>query len=131
MDSHTLHPYGFKKWYKLTDIRSGKIVPPSKPGVYVLRLEHSFGRLKGESDILYIGSTDNIQHRIIENYLGGRGGKTTQRIYYYIFRRKYLESIEISWVISNCPKQLEKELLKKYEEEHHELPPWNRASPNK
>ena len=130
MDSYTLYKYGFKNWYKLTDIRLGEITPPSEPGTYVLRLNRSFGRLRGQSDILYIGSTSNIYHRIIENYLEGRGGKTTQRIRYYIFDREYLELIEISWVTTDNPKQLEEELLKKYEEEHHELPPWNRALPS-
>ncbi len=130
MDSDTLCKYGFKNWYRLRDISSGEITPPSESGVYVLRLNRSFGRLKGESDILYIGSTSDIYQRIVENYLEGRGGKTTQRIRYYIFDREYLELIEISWVTSINPKQLEEELLKKYEEEHHELPPWNRTLPS-
>jgi len=127
MDSHSLLQYGFKDWYKLVDVMLGKAVLPSTSGVYVLRLKHHFGRLRGESDILYIGSTNDIQHRIIENFLKGKGGETTQRIHDYLFSKGYLESVEISWVIRDDYEDLEKKLLKEYEDQHHELPPWNRA----
>ena len=39
-----------------------------KVGVYVFRLNRRFGRLKGESDILYVGHTENLEHRFIDNY---------------------------------------------------------------
>jgi len=62
----------------------GRILPPSKPGVYVLRLKHHFGRLRGSSDILYIGNADNISRRIVKDFLRHENGKTAERIYDYI-----------------------------------------------
>ena len=97
-------------------------------GVYVFRLDRCFGRLHGESDILYIGSNERsgtLYHRFIDNYLGGRGGMTTQRIHHNLLERGYKTKVMVSWFVTH-DFGLERTLLKRYEEEHHELPPWNR-----
>jgi len=127
LDSASLEKYGFKEWYKLIDIRKGVVDVPVAPTVYVIRFNRKFGRLKGESDILYIGSTSDLHHRIVENYLRGRGGKTVKRIRKYLLNKGYLEVAEVSWIVTENHEELENRLLKEYEEYHHELPPWNRA----
>ncbi len=127
MDFTSLQKYGFKEWYRLTDIIKGIVEVPITPATYALRLDHKFGRLRGSSDLLYIGSTSNLHFRIIENYLGGRGDKTTKRIRDYLFNKGYLEATEVSWIITQNYEKIESKLLAEYEKEHHELPPWNRA----
>jgi len=130
MDSCSLIRYGFLKWYRLLDIKYGSVDIPSSPGVYVFRLDRCFGRLQGSSDILYIGHAKNLCERILENHLRGKGGKTTKRIHYYLCKMNYLEYVEVSWITTDSVKDsigMEKLLLKEYEKDHHELPPWNRA----
>jgi len=125
-----LERYGFGKWHRLIDIKKGVIKCPKNietGAVYIIRLNRKFGRLKGESDILYIGSTGDLHDRIVENFLRGRGGKTTKRIHDYLVHKGYLNVAEVSWVFSENYEELEDKLLKVYEEDHHELPPWNRA----
>lgn len=125
MNSQDLTKYGFYVWIPLSEIAISKEAP-SEPGVYILRLKRSFGRLVGNSDILYIGSTTDINHRLLKNFIGGKGGKTTQRIHYYLIEMGYLNNVEVSWKLTSDYKSLEKELLRIYEKDHHELPPWNR-----
>ena len=120
-----MNSYSIKEivnWINFSTIDGSEV--PSVKGVYVFKTEEQFCRLKGESNILYIGYTDNLQRRLIENYKKGKGGKTTQRIRSYI-NDTYSEIAKIGW-IENAPKEKEVELLKWYEKDHHELPPWNR-----
>ena len=124
MNSKDLKIYGFEVWMPL-DEQMIKSLPPEH-GVYVMRLNRVFGRLKGESDILYVGSTDDLHQRIVNNYWRGRGGETTKRIRNYLFSKNYLSQVEVSWVVCQSPKNLEAKILERYENEHHELPPWNR-----
>ena len=126
MDSKVLEEYGFTRWYGMVEISKNKNIVPPQAGVYIFRLKWSFGRLRERSDILYIGSSENLYDRIVWNYLERHGGKTTQRIHNYLFKKGYLKDVEVSWVITNSYNELESKLLGIYEEEHHELPPWNR-----
>jgi hypothetical protein len=89
-----------------------------------------FGRLRGKSDIIYIGKTEGqngIKGRLA-NYFRkpGKTQWTNQRIYNLVQRYNW----EVSWCLTEKPQDLERILLKKYEEEHDELPPLNRASRN-
>jgi len=110
-------------WKKFKNIQENNI--PGKKGLYVLRLNERFGRLKGSSDILYIGWSENLRHRLWDNYKTGTGGGTTQRVHNYLKKKDYSERVEIGWEVG-VPRDKEKRLLKQYEQEHHELPPWNR-----
>ncbi|WP_017980964.1 GIY-YIG nuclease family protein [Methanocaldococcus villosus] len=126
MKSDNLSNYGFNTWKKLSELREEDI--PEKPGVYVLRLNKTFGRLIGKSDILYIGSTKNLRRRIWENYIeGGENQKgTAKRIHDYLTKKGYLNEVEVSWVIHENYREVERKLREDYENDHHELPPWNR-----
>ncbi len=104
----------------------------SKPAVYVLLQEREFGRLRGSSRILYIGSTGQF---------GGRSETCRLRIYRYpngrhakeIRRRVKLlidsgAKVTLSWkyvMTKDAAKKQERRLLSQYREEHHELPPFN------
>lgn len=125
MDSKDLEKFGFKEWIAFSELPNKQV--PDESGVYILRLNKKFNRLVGESDILYIGSNPRngtLHFRLIENYLRGRGGKTTQRIHSYLVHKGYKEKVSVSWVTKKL--EMEKKLREQYEQEHHEFPPWNR-----
>lgn len=124
MNSESLEEYGFKGWYPLNKITVSD-VPYKQSGVYAIKLKTALERKIGKSDILYVGSSDNLSRRIFGNHLGGVGGKTTQRIHKSLFEEGYLEKTEISWVITEN-RGMEKDLRFKYFQEHKELPLWNK-----
>ena len=128
MDSKELEKrYGIKLWCKLSDdLNDLKQKIPKEPVVYALRLNRYLEMVKGKSDILYIGSSKDLQKRIIENYLKGVGGQTTKRIHKYLIERKYKNFIEVGLKRTKDYKNLEKKLLDKFEKDHDQLPPWNR-----
>jgi len=114
---------GFINWYRFKEIEKNSIY--KKKGVYILKYDKLFGRLKGESDILYIGHTTNFCDRFVKNYLNGTGGPTTQRIHNYLISNNYVDKVKVSWIYTTNF-EIEIELREKYEKEHHEFPPWNR-----
>jgi len=127
MDSGELKNYGVKLWYKLSDdLGNLKQKIPKEPGVYVFKLNRYLEKVKGKSDILYIGSSKNLQKRIINNYLKGNGGLTTKRIHNYLIKRNYINFVEVGWEITKNYKNLEKKLRNKFDKDHDQLPPWNR-----
>ncbi len=117
----------FPLWHLLNQIRSDQV--PQLPGTYILRLAGAkcIGRLKGVSDILYIGSTVNLRRRIYQIVHPGPTQWTNKRISKLM--QKY--QIEIAWCgklpHSLDPGEFEKRLLKDYQQDHDELPPLNAA----
>jgi hypothetical protein len=103
-------------------------------GVYAFRLKTEFGRLRGKSNILYIGqcnqnaninSRPGIWHRL-QNYRQNNDGASR--------RLKEVEksfggssSIEYSYVICDNPRKVEEALLADYYAKHLEFPPLNRS----
>lgn len=104
----------------------------SGPAVYVLLHEHPFGRLRGESRVLYIGST---------GMLGGDSDSCRLRIYRYpngphareLRRRTQLLvdsgfTLTFQWKAAETKEAsitLESRLIEQYVEKHWELPPFN------
>lgn len=102
-------------------------------GIYAFRLKHKFGRLKGESAVLYIGKCEHnpernkrpgIWHRL-QNYRQNNEGASK--------RLKEIErayggrsNIEYSYVKCRDPRLVEQELLADYYSKHLEFPPLNR-----
>jgi len=98
-------------------------------GVYIIRTDKSFGRLKGSSDILYIGKTNakgGFKTRMKQYFNPGPSQLTNIRIKNFLSNNRVF--MEISFLKNNDPESLERDLLKKYVEEHLELPPFNRNS---
>jgi excinuclease UvrABC nuclease subunit len=128
MDSKELRKrYGIRFWCKLSDdLDDLKQKIPIESGIYVFKLNRYLEKLKSKSDILYIGSSKNLQKRIINNYLKGRGGPTTKRIHSYLIKRNYINFVEVGWKITKNYKNLEVELINKFDKDHDQLPPWNR-----
>jgi len=116
MDSSDLRIYGFTSWIKLSELEKNKGhgIPEKKSGVYVFRLDRKFGRLVGESDILYIGISDDLRKKIYNDYILGedirKDYKTIQRIHTYLDDLKYLDKVEVSYITLEDLKNLIKEL---------------------
>lgn len=102
-------------------------------GVYAFRLKSKFGRLRGESDVLYIGMCNQnpevnqrpgIWHRL-KNYRQSNNG-ASQRLKEVetIFGGK--SNVEYSYVVCENPRAVEKALLADYYAKHLEFPPLNR-----
>jgi len=102
---------------------------PGQHGIYIFRMAQSkrFGRLKGESDILYIGSTKGgrgLRGRLQQYLHPGPTQWTNKRI--HEMAKKY--DMEIGWCLCEEASNLELQLLHRYFEDHDELPPLNHAS---
>ena len=126
MDSMQLNQFGkeFSNWYTFDEQTLENA--PKQIGVYVMRKAggQCFGRLNGESDILYVGKTS------------ARGG-LRQRLRMYLYRKPrtgtdkrihdFVEktTIEVAWCLCDKPEHFEYSLLWQYFGEHDELPPLN------
>jgi hypothetical protein len=117
---------GFGSWrpFESRNVREA----PQVIGVYVLRKADGklVCRLRGESDILYIGSTTSkggLRQRLVQYFHPGPTQWTNQRI--NSFLKKY--AMEVAWCPTSEPINLEHDLLRKYLSDHDELPPFNHA----
>lgn len=105
---------------------------PEQAGVYALSLRRKIERVKGITDILYIGETNDLRNRmkkygggwIKEEGTGHRICESLQRLRESVdLLFKLEENIEINKTVK------EKKLLKEFLKVHHELPPLNRNGP--
>jgi excinuclease UvrABC nuclease subunit len=117
---------GLSDWFKFDEqlLR----LAPEQSGVYIFRHAGAkmFGRLRGESDILYIGSTEShggLKQRFSHYLHPGPTQWTNQRI--HDLSKRY--PLEIAWFVCDNPINIENSLLKQYLSEHDELPPLNHA----
>lgn len=111
---------------------------PQKPGVYIFRLIRgaTLARLKGNSDIIYIGSTKKGKRTLrdrLKDHLSPRGDKRDTG---YRLKRVTNEvgSLEVAWRVFDChdsAQACERQLLKRFEQDHIELPPLNRQETGK
>jgi hypothetical protein len=131
MNSNTIACYGFNQWSLFSlESKNGLLGCLTKQtGVYVIRYEKNFGRLKGCSDILYIGSTINrkgMWKRIGQYFDPDPTQVTNKRIHEFLKRHI---PMEISFIYLEVPERLESQLLQEYITDHDELPPLNRNLP--
>ena len=102
---------------------------PKQHGIYIFRMARGecFRRLKGESDIFYIGSAEGsrgLKGRLQQYLRPGPTQFTNKRIHAKV--KKY--GMEIAWCPFEEASNLELQLLHRYLEDHDELPPLNHAS---
>jgi hypothetical protein len=76
-------------------------------GSYVIREIES-------GEVVYIGSTGRLRRRLFGNHLGGVGGDTTQRIHEEEFAGDAVARLEMTWVVTDEWKALEKELKRQF-----------------
>ena len=117
---------GMSEWVKWSGRTVGRA--PRTPGVYVLRLANmAVPRLKGESDIVYVGSTSRGRGTIRQRLR--RHGCATQPGRSMLNRvRSEVGEIDLAWKSLATHTQalfMESQLLEKYLADHLELPPLN------
>jgi hypothetical protein len=122
MNSTTLREMGFTEWYPLKNLSFSNL-PYNKSSVFVIIDKTLSG--KTVSDVIYVGRSKKPTKRILGGYISGYGGKSSQNINKRLFDEGYIEKSAISWVLSDNPKAMQKELLSKFQEEHGEHPIWN------
>ena len=114
----------FSEWMIFTK----ELIPdlPTGKGSFVFRKVggEQVKRTKGESDILYIGSTvteSSLRNRLEYFFKPRKKSSTENRINSYLWKNQ----IELTYIIETKPGEIEQQLLKQYEKEHSELPPFN------
>lgn len=107
---------------------SKDLVPnlPNDKGSYVFRTVggNCISRVKGESDILYIGSTVRMlgmRKRLRLFFNPSKKSSTDNRINSYLWKNQ----MELSYIIEAQPGDIEHQLLNQYQNEHFEVPPLN------
>ena len=113
---------GFSECQPLKTLTFSKL-PLDKSSVIVIFDQELAG--KPETDILYIGRTKKPLKRILGGYLAGYGGKNTKKINQMLFDDGYIEKAAISWMLTEKPRMMQKELLAKFKEDHGKIPAWN------
>jgi hypothetical protein len=98
-------------------------------GVYVFKLNRNLSTInKKETDIIYIGQSIDLRHRIWNEYISGDGLKLNGTAYrlHKLIQTKYLGEIKVGYKKCEKSKEEEKRLLTEFVEEHDQLPSWNR-----
>jgi hypothetical protein len=137
MLSRDLKRLGFGTWTKVVedydDNRDLILKLPKDEGIYVVRADKPISRIKGQSDIVYIGR-GRIQSRIQQllrshlpiNYRNYLTKHTAREAFERTLNETELE-LEFSYVIVDMEEvgETESELLKLYCKDHIEPPPCN------
>jgi len=122
MNSKTLIETGFIEWFPLKTLTHSNL--PSDKGAVIIIVDKELSG-KPESDILYIGRTKKPVKRILGGYLAGYGGKNSKKVNQMLFDKGYIDRVAISWILTDKPRIMQKELLAKFKEDHGGLPIWN------
>lgn len=94
--------------------------------VYIWVTEKEIPRLRGKSNILYIGKTNRSLYRRHAKYAGTKRSRLNWNIYIHI--RLNYGKIRIFYTKCKEPKKKESKFLSNYLKAHLEHPPLNRAS---
>lgn len=102
---------------------------PNLPGVYVFRLAgRPFGRLQGQSDVIYVGTTAKKGKSTVRSRLKQHSGQQDRR--HWLQRvPSQISPLEVAWIVCQERHEAllrESNLLREYMEDHIELPPGNR-----
>jgi excinuclease UvrABC nuclease subunit len=131
LKSHDLTRAGFCNWRAFNPRGRKELLrdAPKSFGVYAIRRDTDFSRIRSASDIVYIGSAtnqDGLWRRIGQFFSPGHLQSTNKRILALIGETV---NYQIAWLLTDTKakaKALESELLEHYEQEHGELPPENK-----
>ncbi len=119
----------WSEWHPL-DLQSLKVPVPNSPGIYEVRTDFEFGRLRGSSSIIYIGSaTPSLKKRLLDERIG-KPDRYLSRAEKWL--RQAGHALEFRYAtLANGPtaRRLEADRLRECEEEHWELPPGNASLP--
>lgn len=94
--------------------------------VYVWATERPIPRLRGESNIIYIGKTDQSLSQRHSQYATSEGTGDNWARYDHIIRK--FGAIRVFYSVQPNPTDAERMLLRKYFDDHLDIPPLNRRS---
>ena len=117
----------WSKWYQFNQPSLDKYVP-NAPGIYEIRTDYKFGRLKGSSRTVNIGMAVNLKQRLGSRLIDPRRNWTLeeQRLMQkgHGFEFRYANAVTREVI-----RKMENDALFEYFTEHWELPPGNRVFP--
>jgi len=123
-----MNSWNWSPWYPM-DPSSSNIAVPDSSGIYEIRTDYEFGRLRGNSTLIYIGSAASLRRRFQgqrfvdpERYLSRTEKLLLKGGHVVDFR--YATTSDIA-----TARRLEAERLSDYEQKHWELPPGNGVLP--
>jgi hypothetical protein len=130
MTSSDLEAEGFGSWGRFNRQSKSNLLEriPAKIGVYVIRTTIAVRRIRGESDIAYVGSACNqngLRGRLNQYFSPGPTQRTNIRIMALVGDS---QEFEIGWCEVKAKSDavgLEQRLLERYFEDHGERPPQN------
>ena len=102
---------------------------PTRIGVYVVRRTTAAPCVRGESDIVYVGSACNqrgLKGRLNQYFSPGPSQFTNQRILELVGES---EEYEVGWYVVNLKSEavgMEQRILERFVAEHDQRPPANR-----
>jgi hypothetical protein len=107
--------------------------PPSASGIYTLRAPKPFPRLRGETDVLYIGRSVDLVTRTnhIASFNHGVSGRVFDILYdgAHCLPDNTPRTVQVAVQIGDDPDLEEVRQLHQFEATHGELPPFNRNAP--
>jgi excinuclease UvrABC nuclease subunit len=132
MGSSDLSEHGFAAWLPFNRKAEASLIAavPKTRGVYVIRCCcREYERVRGASDILYVGSAANrqgLRMRLRQYFHPGPTQRTNRRILAIVAECNDFEVAYAETGSAPEARSLESELLGRYESDHGELPPENR-----
>jgi len=119
----------WSEWYHLMPPVVNELVP-DLPGIYEIRTDHEFGRLRGTSNIAYIGSaarnTPSLKRRLLGRISNASLAEKRLRQHGYSLEFRFAMASD-----GETAERMEAERLIDYERQHWELPPGNGAFPRR
>ncbi len=97
---------------------------PKEPGIYMVRAEKPFCRLRGETDILYIGMAGRDLRRRLSTFWRANGRNAKIR---FETLKKAGFALHYSYYPCANPREEERLALARFARKHLELPPLNHS----
>ncbi len=119
----------WSEWYRLTPSVVDELVP-DLPGKNEIMTDHEFGRLKGTTEIVYIGSaarnTASLKRRLLGRIRNASLAEKRLRQHGYNLRFRFATVRD-----GETAERMEAERLIDYERQHWALPPGDAAFPRR
>lgn len=131
MDSTALKAHSISNWAAFTQLAERQLLTalPTSPGVYVVLFSQPERRQRGASDIAYIGRAGNqngLRGRVRQYFHPGPTQSTNIAMRQRIYAPGCTQLGFLATDTVATARRLESDLLLQFEEEHGELPPYNR-----